>query len=201
MMNKNIIYSFVFVGIVTILSGCFLTATLAPDGVDPKIKRYLAYNLWYEKADNVWSTNYKTGMVLPAGTPVSNVRIGSKRGHRLIAFNVPTMNNAEFIIPHTARHHGNLSFINFKKRMFTTQNFKKLTKGFTKQELEAIRSLRPYICKNMSKKAAIMAWGYPPEVATPSTKLNVWKYWINRYRTVLVTFNKNGKAVDEVQAL
>ena len=188
-------------GALLALTSCFLTASFQPDGVDPKIKRYLSYNIWYETPGNVWSTNYKTGSVIYAGTPVTNVRIGTQRGHKLIAFNVPTLNNAEFIIHYTERHHGSFPFAEFKKRMFTTKTFVKLTKGFTKAELDAIKSPRPYICKEMSKKAAIMAWGYPPEISTPSTKLNTWKYWINRYRTVLVTFDLNGKAVNEVQPL
>ena len=188
-------------GVLTAVTGCFLTTKLVSDGVDPKIKRYLAYNVWYEKPANVWSTNYKTGMVVPAGTPVTNVRIGSKRGHQLVAFNVPSMGNTDFIIHFTKAHHGNLAFSAFKKRMFTTKTFKEMTKGFSKGEIEAIKSPRPFICKGMSKKAAIMAWGYPPEVATPVTTLKTWKYWINRYRTTLVYFDKQGKAVREVQPL
>ena len=186
-------------GVIIAVAGC--STKLVSDGVDPKIHRYLAYNVWYEKPDNVWSTNYKTGMVVPAGTPVSNVRIGYKRSHKLVAFSVPSMGDTEFIIHFTKAHHGNLSFSAFKKRMFTTKTFKEMSKGFSKDEIEAITSPRPFICKGMSKRAVIMAWGYPPEVATPATTLNIWKYWINRYRTILVYFNKKGRVIQEVQPL
>jgi hypothetical protein len=182
------------VGILLSSVGCgLLVANLSPDGVDPNIERYTAYNIWYEKPASVWSTNYKTGMVIPAGTKVTNVRVGYKRGHSLIAFNVPSMNNGEFRIAFTKRHHGSLTFKQFTKRVFTTKTFKELSKGLTKEELKAIQSPRPYICKGMTKKAVILSWGYPPEVATPATSLNAWKYWIHRFKTIVIRFDKNGK--------
>jgi len=190
----------VFLGAMSILSGC-LTPSLESDGFNPKIQRYLAYNVWYEKPKSVWSTNYKRGRVIHAGTPVTDVRVGTLRGHSILAFKVPSMGNAEFMLHYVARHHGALTFSAFKNRLFTTEDFATLTKGLSKAEIEAIKSPRPYICKGMTKKAAIMSWGYPPEVDTPSTKLNTWKYWIHRYRTVLVYFDKNGKATAEVQPL
>ena len=174
---------------------------MSPDGVDPKIQRYTAYNIWYEKPASVWSTNYKTGQVIYAGTPVSDVRVGYKRNHSLIAFKVPSMGNAEFIVAYTDRHHGNLTFEKFKERMFTRKNFDELSKGLTADEIKAIKSPRPSVCKGMSKRAVILSWGYPPEVATPATSLNAWKYWINRFRTVIVRFDANGKTENETLAL
>src|SRR5436189_3601559 len=40
---------------------------------------------------------------------------------------------------------------------------------------------RSQIQAGMSKKAVILAAGYPPEVATSSTKLDTWKYWRQRF--------------------
>jgi len=82
------------------------------------------------------------------------------------------MNNAEFIIAFASRHHGNFTFEQFKKRLLTTKTFKELSKGLTEKEVKAIQSARPYIIKGMSKKAVILSWGYPPELATPTTSLN-----------------------------
>ena len=206
-MKKRVIFALCFLGVVIVFgTGCelirsFTQNKLQPDGVDPSIQRYTAYNIWYEKVDSVWSTNYKAGMVIPAGTKVTNVKIGSQRNHPILAFTVPSLDNAEFVVHFNSRHHGNLAFSTFKNRMFTTKTFAELTRGFTAKEIEAIKSSQPLITKGMSKKAAVIAFGYPPEVATPSTNANAWKYWINRWKTIIVRFDKNGKATAEVQAL
>jgi hypothetical protein len=44
----------------------------------------------------------------------------------------------------------------------------------------------------MSKQGVIYAIGYPPLGATPSTDVNNWKYWFNRFNTFAVTFNADG---------
>ena len=195
---KKLLLMMLVAGVITAITGCVSTK-LVSDGVDPNIQRYLAYNVWYEKPTTVWSTNYKTGMVIPVGTPVSNVRVGSRHNHRILAFNVPSMGNREFIVHFNQAHHGNLSFSSFKARMFTTKTLKEMMRGLSRDEIDAIRAPRPFICKKMSKRAVIMAWGYPPEVATPTTSMNTWKYWINRYRTTHVYFDSQGRAVQEVQ--
>lgn len=178
-----------------------LRTQLQPAGYDANTPLYTAYNLWFEKVDNVWSTNYKVGNVLPAGTKITNVQIGTKRRHEVLAFTVPSLGDVQFIIHYNQKHHGSLAFSTFKDRLITTKDFAQLTKGFSKKEIEAIKCSRPYISKGMSKKAAVVAFGYPPEGSTPSTNLNTWKYWINRWRTILVRFNDKGQAEAEVQPL
>lgn len=173
---------------------------LKPDDFDPNTPRYTAYNIWYEKTDNVWSVNYKVGNVIPAGTKVTNVKVGTKRRHDILAFTVPEYGDTEFIIHYNQKHHGSLPFSTFKERMLTTKNFAELTKGLTKEEIKAIKAVPPYISKGMSKEAAIISFGYPPESATPSTNANAWKYWLNRWRTIFVRFDDKGKAVSEVQS-
>ena len=43
----------------------------------------------------------------------------------------------------------------------------------------------------MSKAAVVVARGYPPAIETPSLKRNQWKYWRNRWDTIVVTFNND----------
>ena len=50
------------------------------------------------------------------------------------------------------------------------------------------------ITKGMSKKAVLVARGYPPVHGTASTSLNTWKYWEDATTTTMVTF-KNNKVV------
>ena len=48
--------------------------------------------------------------------------------------------------------------------------------------------------EGMTKEAVILAIGYPPEHATPSTEGNAWRYWKNRLATMIVHF-EDGKVV------
>lgn len=41
----------------------------------------------------------------------------------------------------------------------------------------------------MSKKQVLMALGFPPAHETPSLDLDQWKYWKNRFNTMLITFD------------
>ena len=41
----------------------------------------------------------------------------------------------------------------------------------------------------MSRKAVLLAAGYPPEVGTASTKLDTWKYWRHRFGSYPVRFS------------
>ncbi|MBI1893135.1 MAG: hypothetical protein HYS14_03360 [Candidatus Rokubacteria bacterium] len=40
----------------------------------------------------------------------------------------------------------------------------------------------------MTKDGVILAIGYPPEHATPTVESNAWRYWKNRFNTILVHF-------------
>jgi len=50
------------------------------------------------------------------------------------------------------------------------------------------------ITKGMSKKAVLIARGFPPVHGTKSTDSNTWKYWEDTSNTTIVTF-KNDKVV------
>ncbi len=49
------------------------------------------------------------------------------------------------------------------------------------------------VLKGMSKKGVEYAIGYPPKHRTPSAELDTWTYWKNRYATMSVSFNGEGK--------
>ena len=53
--------------------GAFLASNVS--GNDGSL--YTAQNIWYEigKEKSLWCINYKTGMIIPAGTQVKNVKI------------------------------------------------------------------------------------------------------------------------------
>jgi hypothetical protein len=47
----------------------------------------------------------------------------------------------------------------------------------------------------MSRKAVILALGYPPHLENPSLSAPAWKYWKSRFDTMLVQFDKDDKVV------
>jgi hypothetical protein len=49
----------------------------------------------------------------------------------------------------------------------------------------------------MTKEGVILAIGFPPDHATPNLEANAWRYWKNRFDTILVHFT-DGK-VTQVQ--
>ncbi|MCK5682113.1 hypothetical protein KAI46_15015 [bacterium] len=67
-------------------------------------------------------------------------------------------------------------------------------KGFSAVDLKGIKKGKAY--KGMTKKGVMTALGYPAAHETPSLDDNQWKYWRNRFRTVVVEFNSKGKVVN-----
>ena len=48
----------------------------------------------------------------------------------------------------------------------------------------------------MTKRAVLIAIGYPPEFATPDPMtVNEWNYWYDRFREFVVAFGEDGKVV------
>ena len=63
-------------------------------------------------------------------------------------------------------------------------------KGFSATDLKGIKKGKA--SKGMTKKGVMTALGYPAAHETPSLEDNQWKYWRNRFRTVVVEFNSKG---------
>lgn len=182
-----------------ILSGIILFSAVSL-AVAAKGKLYTAYNLWYEfdKSGNIkpiTGINYQRGIIIPAGTEVKNVVVGEgRRGAAVIDFQV-AKDGKKYSIHYQSRYHPGVDIETFKKRLFTSQSRSVLTRGFTKTELKGVKSGK--VTAGMRKKAVIVAYGYPPEHKTESTKSNVWIYWRNRFVTTKVVFNDKGVVVSE----
>ena len=67
-------------------------------------------------------------------------------------------------------------------------------RGFSAIDLKGIKKGKAF--KGMSKKGVMTALGYPAAHETPSLDDSQWKYWRNRFRTVVVEFNSKGKVVN-----
>ncbi len=92
-----------------------------------------------------------------------------------------------FTFEFVGKHHPGLTKEQWIARFLTTRDFAALSSGLTAAEIKAIRAGQ--VQAGMSKKAVLLAAGYPPEVATASTKLDTWKYWRHRFGSYLVQFS------------
>ncbi|MFP4026490.1 MAG: hypothetical protein ACLFWL_01715 [Candidatus Brocadiia bacterium] len=179
--------------LVMFIASCRSPEQATPEVVKPKSSfegktYYTNVNIWYEggREDEIRSTNYHRGKILPAGTPVAIQEVNTDG----ILFELKE-SGAELKLDYVPRHTV-LSVSEYFKRMFSEKNVLK-EKDFTKEEMEAIEAgeVRP----GMSKEAVIVAYGYPPSHETPALSANTWHYWISRWNRRVVEF-KDGKVVE-----
>ena len=69
-------------------------------------------------------------------------------------------------------------------------------KSTSEKDRKGIRDGKAYI--GMTKKGVMTALGYPAAHRTSSLDNNTWVYWKNRFSTMVVEFDGNGK-VKQVQ--
>ena len=162
-----------------------ILALAAANAASAADRLYTAYNIWFEQPTKVYSTNYQKGNILPAGSEVKDVN----RSSNGVEFTDPNL-GLKFSVEFVGKHHPGVTWEQWADRFLTTKNFAALSNGLTAAEINAVKAGK--IQAGMSKKAVILAAGYPPEVATASTKLDTWKYWRHRFGSFSVHFS-NGK--------
>jgi hypothetical protein len=163
----------------------------AANGASAADPLYTAYNVWFESPLKVYSTNYQKGNILPAGSEVKDV----SRSSRKLEFTDVKL-NLKFTFELVDKHHPGLTSDQWIDRFLTTKDFAALSQGLTAAEIKAIRAGQVQV--GMSKKAVLLAAGYPPEVATATPQLDIWKYWRDRFRNYLVRFS-DGKVSSSEQ--
>ncbi len=162
---------------------------------------YTAHNIWYEigKEQRLACINYKTGVIIPAGTQVTNVRIektiAARRSNRqgLAIFFDTLKDQKKYRVTFVAKYHPGKTIQEYKDFMFGTKTFNQLVKGFNKSEISAVKGGN--LVAGMSKKAVLVAYGYPPEHKTPNLDMNQWRYWMNRFGNKAVIFNDKERTV------
>ena len=148
---------------------------------------YTKVNIWYEKPSHILSTNYHRGNILPIGTKVTIHSIKDDK----IQF-TPQGSGQLF----TIKNHKKTSRMDTDKlfnRYFSIKDTKPGVGDYyqaTEADLENIK--KGIITTGMSKKAVIMAYGYPPAHKTPLLTSDIWQYWYARVHKVNVYF-KNDK--------
>jgi hypothetical protein len=66
--------------------------------------------------------------------------------------------------------------------------------GLSNQDKKGIADGKAY--KGMTREGVMIALGYPAAHKTPSLESNTWIYWANRFRTIGVDFNDQGKVAN-----
>lgn len=152
---------------------------------------YLQSNLWFEYPMKINAINYHKGTILEAGTKVKVDSISSR------ALNFTTLRNGlEYRILFSKKYFPGTDMDEFAEWYFGPDNPLKgsVYAGFSSIEKKGIAE--GTIKKGMSKKAVLMAYGYPPRHRTRSLDLNTWSYWSNRLFRMEVRFGKDGRVAE-----
>ncbi len=142
-------------------------------------------NIWYERPDKIPSTNYHVGAILPIGKRVRMIDITRK------SFSFQDELGITYTVVYVAKHNGpNMAaYLDF---YFSESNILQSEQYLSLSEMEKSNIKAGTLAEGMSKAAVLMAYGIPPSHRTPSTGLNSWIYWINRFINQTVLFDSDG---------
>lgn len=145
---------------------------------------YTQTNIWYEKPMKIFPLFHR-GAILPVGTKVTLGDMNNK------ALKFTREDGMEFRM--YSRKYYNMTGPEMADLMFGKNN--PMAKGgkfhkFSKMERQQIKL--GVLKKGMSRKAAIMAYGYPPTHVNPNIESDTWQLWKSRWDKMIVNF-QNGK--------
>lgn len=173
------------IGLSFVLSGCG-GAKLSPTvqkAFDNNEKMYTQLNMHLNPGrggiQTVETTNYSVGILVPVN---SEVVLSSVDAKKLIF----TYNGMQVTLINKAKYTG-LNMEQTVNRYFSEKKVD-LSK-FSEMERSAIETAE--VKAGISKEAMLVLRGYPPVHATSSLKSDSWKFWENRWNTVLVQFENN----------
>lgn len=165
-----------------LILGAGLLAFSAAGSAEEGGKYYTKVNIWYEKPQKIFSTNYHKGTLLPVGSEVEII----KRSRKKIQFREKS-SGTEFRIV-LVKDFTKLNETEFFDRYLSKENVLNGSAyaAFSALDKENIKT--GTLSEGMSKAAVLIAYGYPPTHRTPSTDENVWIYWKHRFGNFRVQF-------------
>jgi len=163
------------------------------DTYNPNIGRQIQTKLISIKGKDIKlaSLNYKIGVLIPIGSIVENLEIGSSE----LKFIVKDI-NSRVTYKVVKRYEPLVTGQDLFERSITTKTFESITEGISFRFKEAIKS--GMVLKGMSKSNVLLAFGYPPAHQTPSLDLDTWIYWHTKSKRILVEFDADGKVKENV---
>ena len=172
----------VIIGIVLLFVLALACNPLSAESLSGKTY-YTRTNIWYEKPNDILSTNYHRGAILPVGTKVGIHNIKNRK----IQF-TPDGSGQLFTLTNSAKT-STITTEELFNKYFSTEPVGIGTGDYyqvTEADRENIKS--GVIAPGMSKKAVLMAYGYPPTHKTPLLTSDIWYYWYARLHQVVVYF-------------
>ena len=140
-------------------------------------KLYTRFSLYYEKDHHI-TTNYRKGILVPINTEVEFVKASKNR----ITVKIPSYNaTVDF---ENEKDYSGENIEGIFKRTFGRETTS--LEKFSQTEQAAIK--KGTVETGMSKDAVVKAMGYPPHHKTPALTMDQWRYWKNRFDTMLVIF-------------
>lgn len=141
---------------------------------------YFAQHAFYADHGKHLTTNYHKGTLIPVNTRVKITHLSSSR------MNVELLDqgNTEIHIVNMQKH-TKKSMREIQPRMFNTTEVN--LSRFSAENQDGIKNGK--ITVGMTKDEIIMAYGYPPAHATPSTGANQWTYWKTRHNRIVLNFH------------
>ena len=151
---------------------------VANEDIDTNQTYYTLHSFRHEKGRHL-TTNYQRGAFVPVNTKV-----------KILAFDEDEIilkllkSDQEVAIVNVFKY-SQASTKQIFKRMFSK---KKTTLGKISKKMK--KNIKWGIAKTgMSKKQVLIALGYPPGHQTPSTEMDQWRYWKNRFNTMMLYFD------------
>jgi len=184
---------FIIALIMAFITGCKTTELVDSSGVnmlETTGNVYTMVNLHPdEKQLKLYTVNYQREGLIPA---CSKVKLDAFERKRLTFTVVST--GKTYIMD---KHKSSPDFPAYLKKYFGTECVSSKIKKLSSTDRKGIE--KGIVTKGMTKQGVLYAIGYPPEHHTPSTNLNEWKYWINRFKTMVVRFDDKGKVTHIVK--
>lgn len=145
---------------------------------------YTQHNFWFEKGKSL-TTNYQVGVLVPVN---SKVQIRDMDSDELELFIVDM--NVEVNVINVEKF-TRMSMEQIRDRMLGKEPVK--VEKFSKLGQENIKIGNMIV--GMTKDEILVARGYPPTHATPSTQINTWTYWRNKFDRLVLQFENDKVSV------
>lgn len=165
----------------SLVGGCGALGSSAPPSESPGTRSaYTLTNLHPDDARSKLSTvNYQQAGLIPMCTKVTMEPTKRKS----MTFRVDSTGRQYTYFRHKSLQG---SFEQHLALFFGPRCDQAKMQALGKKDQEGIRNGRAY--PGMTKVGVIYAMGYPPQHATASTDLDEWRYWSNRFNTMIVHF-------------
>ncbi len=178
-------------------AGCRSSKASLSSSAQDSVK-YTKYNIHAQKSSRDIKASYAgyvdpgTGhIIIPAG---SKVTFPDKRVLRN-GFNINVVDTNQLVF--FEYHRGRMEMSQQEYILLITSDKPVSLDHFSEIDRNGIRAGK--VSTGMSKEGVLTAFGYPAVHGTPSLESDSWRYWRNRFVTMVVEFDSNGHVQNIIQ--